>query len=177
MNIIDGGRSFVYVIDSSSSMAEGQRMDLAKSQLKASLQMLRPGQSFQVLFYNESTTQMKLRRQAPQDLYPATTICIQLADDEIDRITPSAGTEHLSPILHALRLEPDVIYFLTDGDQPRLSTQGANSDLAKISRANRAGTRIHVTEFGNGSRETRQVSWLELLAHQSGGQYQYIAVR
>ncbi|MCA9049608.1 MAG: VWA domain-containing protein, partial [Planctomycetaceae bacterium] len=176
MNIVDGGRSFVYVVDVSSSMSEGQRLELAKSQLKGSLHRLQPSQKFQVLFYNETTVQMRLRRRPADDLYTATAVQLQLADDEIDRVQPSGGTEHRTPLLHALRLEPEVVYFLTDGDQPELSTQGKDSDLAQLGRANRSGARIHVIEFGSGGRESRHVSWLELLAHRFGGRYQYIHV-
>ena len=177
MNIIDGGSSFVYVVDTSSSMSEGSRMGLAKSQLKGSLRLLRPNQKFQVLFYNEAITQMKLRRRTLQDLYVATEVHVQLAAAEIDRVQPRAGTEHKGPLLRAIDLQPDVIYFLTDGDNPALSTKGAGSDLDDIRRRNRKRPRIHVIEFGAGPKESRRESWLQLLAHQSGGVYKYVAVR
>ncbi|MCP4174116.1 MAG: hypothetical protein GY758_25470 [Fuerstiella sp.] len=177
MNIIDGGSSFVYVVDTSSSMSEGRRMGLAKSQLKGSLRLLRPNQKFQVLFYNEAITQMKLRRRTLQDLYVATEVHVQLAAAEIDRVQPRAGTEHKGPLLRALDLQADVIYFLTDGDNPALSTKGAGSDLDDLRRLNQNRTRIHVIEFGAGPRESRRQSWLQLLAQQSGGVYKYIAVR
>ncbi|MEO2014753.1 MAG: hypothetical protein ABGZ53_10320 [Fuerstiella sp.] len=177
MNIVDGGSSFVYVVDTSSSMSEGSRMGLAKSQLKGSLRLLRPNQRFQILFYNEAITQMKLRRRALQDMYAATEVQVQLGAAEIDRVQPRAGTVHKAPLLRALDLQPDVIYFLTDGDKPALSTKGPGSDLDDIRRKNRKRTRIHVIEFGSGAKESRRESWLQLLAHQSGGVYKYIPVR
>ncbi|MFY9256821.1 MAG: hypothetical protein WAO83_25435 [Fuerstiella sp.] len=167
MNVVGNGTSFVYVIDTSSSMATDGRLALAKSQLKASLRMLRPSQSFQILFYGDSTTQMKLRKRAIEDMYRATAVQVQLAGDEIDRVVANGGTEHMTPLLRALMLEPEVIYFLTDGDQPRLS----KADLAEIRRRNRKDAQIHVIEFAAGLKESRQLSWLELLASQSGGTY------
>lgn len=173
MNIVGNGQSFVYLIDTSSSMGNSGRLDLAKSQLKSSLRLLKPDQKFQVLFYNYTTSQMKLRNRPDSDMYAATTIQVHLAEDEIDRVFPTGGTEHLNPILHALRLEPDVIYFLTDGDQPRLS----RLDLQKIRRNNRSGASIHVIEFASGAKESRDLSWLQLLASQSHGKYSYIPIR
>lgn len=167
MNVVGNGNSFVYVIDTSSSMSTDGRLNLAKSQLKASLRMLRPNQRFQVLFYSDSTTQMKLRKRAVEEMYVATAVQVQLAGDEIERVVANGGTEHMTPLLRAIMLEPEVIYFLTDGEQPRLSS----TNLAEIRRKNRKGAQIHVIEFASGIRESRQVSWLELLAHQSGGTY------
>ena len=167
MNVVGNGTSFVYVIDISSSMSTDGRLELAKSQLKASLRMLRPNQSFQVLFYSDSTTQMKFRKREMENMYRATTVQVQLASGEIERVVANGGTEHMTPLLRALMLEPEVIYFLTDGEQPRLNTQ----ELAEIRRKNRKDAQIHVIEFAAGPRESRQISWLELLASQSGGTY------
>ena len=170
MNIVGNGRRFAYVIDISASMSSEGRLDLAKSQLKGSLRLLQANQKFQVLFYNETTDQMKLRKRPAEDMYVATAVQIQLAEDEIGRVVATGGTEHKFPIIHALTLDPDVVYFLTDGDRPRLTT----ADLAMIRSQNRSGAKIHVIEFAAGPRETRNVSWLELLASQSGGTYKRI---
>ena len=173
MNIVGNGSSFVYVIDTSSSMGSDGRLDLAKNQLKASLRMLRPNQKFQVLFYGESTVHMKLRNRPAQPMYAATTVQSQLAADEIERVVPQGGTEHRTPILHALMLEPDVVYFLTDGEQPRLTP----ANLAEIRSKNRSGAQLHVIEFASGPRESRHISWLQLLASQSGGTYKRLQVQ
>lgn len=172
MDIVGDGQRFVYVIDASSSMNNDQRMDLAKSQLKGSLRLLQPSQQFQVLFYNESSTRIKLRRRAAQDMYVATKVNIQLAEDEIDRVVARSGTKHKTPLLNALLLEPDVVYFLTDGDKPSLSP----AELRMVKKTNRSRARIHVVEFATGLPETRD-SWLEQLALQSGGVYRRINLR
>ncbi|MGV2336447.1 MAG UNVERIFIED_CONTAM: hypothetical protein LVR18_20850 [Planctomycetaceae bacterium] len=112
MNIVGVGRSFVYVIDTSSSM-DGPRLRQAKSQLKASLRLLQPNQQFAVILYNETTQRLKLRRQAEQPLYFATEVNRQLAVQEIDSILSDAGTDHRPALLEALGLRPDVVYFLT----------------------------------------------------------------
>ena len=172
MNIVGTGKNFVYVIDTSSSMGHGSRLALAKSQLLGSIRRLKPAQNFQVLFYNEIIDPMRFRGRADQDMFPATAVHLHLAKAEIDRRTPSSGTHHYTPIIHALRLEPDVVYFLTDGDKPRLSA----AELRNVRRANRSGAQIHVVEFATGPQESRDLTWLQLLAQQSGGKYNRIMV-
>lgn len=171
MNIADSGNSFVYVIDVSASMGEDNRLQVAKSQLKASLRLLQPNQQFQVIFYSESTTRMRLRRQPARDTYFATTANILQAVQEVDRVQPERGTEHKPALVEALSLEPDVVYFLTDGREPQLSP----ADLRDI-KAMARRTTIHVVEFGSGLLEDRSTSWLERLARQSNGEYRAFGI-
>ncbi len=172
MDIVGKGRSFVYVIDTSSSMAHDQRLDLAASQLKRSLRLLEPYQQFQVLFYNQVVTPINLRSRPFKDSYPATKVNVQLAVQAIDMQQPFSGTSHLPAIQRAMLLRPDVIYFLTDGETGGLDA----AELRKLRRANR-GTEIHVIVFAGTSRESQAVSWLETMARDSGGQYRRIMVK
>lgn len=169
MDIVGVGKSFVYVIDTSSSM-HGSRLKLAQSHLKASLRQLQPSQKFAVIFYNDQyRKRLTLRRQAVQEMYFATELNQELAAQEVDRVTSDLGTEHKPAILEALSLKPDVIYFLTDGAEPELSPR----DLAQIRDAS-GNTTIHVIKFGDGTMSSRSTSWLELLARQAGGEYRPI---
>ncbi|MFM7055288.1 MAG: vWA domain-containing protein [Planctomycetota bacterium] len=170
MNIVGVGRSFVYVIDTSSSM-DGPRLRQAKSQLKASLRLLQPNQQFAVILYNETTQRLKLRRQAEQSLYFATEVNRQLATQEIDSILSDAGTDHRPALLEALSLRPDVVYFLTDGDEPVLSV----ADLRDIRHAAQ-GTTIHVVRFGDGNWTRGSDHWLQQLAGQNQGEYRELAI-
>ncbi len=73
----------------------------------------------------------------------------------------------------ALRMSPDVIFFLTDAHIPRLSS----SELRLVqSRAERSGTTIHAIEFGSTAVGSPD-SFLRDLASMNGGQYQYVDVR
>lgn len=173
MDIVGKGRSFVYVIDTSSSMIHDRRLELAKSQLKRSLRLLQPSQRFQVLFYNLQVTEINLRDRPFADLYPATKVNVQLAVRAIDLQTPSSGTKHIPAIQRALLLQPDVIYFLTDGETPSLSVP----ELKDVRRRNGGGAEIHVIEFATGSRESRKISWLQMMASESGGQYRRLMVK
>ncbi|HAD57762.1 MAG TPA: hypothetical protein DCG12_00765 [Planctomycetaceae bacterium] len=171
MNIVSSGQSFVYVIDTSVSMGGG-RLQLAMSQLKASLRMLKPRQTFQIIFYDSSSRTVKLRNRPEQDMYPASDLNVLLAERAIDAEVAGGGTKHLPALMRALRLEADVIYFLTDG-----TTGLTRATLKEIREANFHGTAINVIEFASGAQESSDVSWLQLLASQSKGKYNYVPVR
>jgi hypothetical protein len=70
----------------------------------------------------------------------------------------------------ALSMRPDVIFFLTDADEPRIT----NRELAEISSQNR-GTTISTVEYGAGPRHAGR-TFLEELAEQNGGQHRYVDV-
>ncbi len=171
MDIAAKGKNFVYLIDTSSSM-DGVRLRVAQQQLKASLRMLKPEHQFAVIFYNEYRTRMKLRRKAERPMYHATPTNRILAEQEVDRVTPDAGTDHKPALMEALSLEPDVIYFLTDGDEPRLSA----ADLRDV-RHLAGSTSIHVIQLSNGAYTSRSTNWLEQLAQQCQGEYRLLTVR
>ena len=80
------------------------------------------------------------------------------------------GTRHLEALKIALRLAPDVIFFLTDGDEPQLRP----NELAEIQRLNH-GTAIHAIDFGAGPKASR-VSFLERIAEENDGGYTYVDV-
>jgi len=169
MNISGVGKTFVYIIDTSSSMA-GSRLKVAQGQLKASLRLLQPNQQFAVIFYNdEFRERLKLRRQDGSAMYFATDVNKELAGHEIDRIDAKRGTAHMPALVEAISLKPDVIYFLTDGDEPELSP----GQLAEIRRL-AGGITIHVIKFGDGTLSSRGPSWLERLATQSNGEFREI---
>ena len=167
MDIEGVGKSFAYVIDTSSSM-QGTRLKFAQGQLKASLRILQPNQKFAVVFYNDYRERLRLRRQAEQDMYFATDVNRELAAHEIDRITCDNGTSHLPAILEALSLQPDVLYLLTDGE-PELFA----ADLAEIVRV-KGNTTIHAIRIGDGTISSRTTGWMEQLALQSGGEFREV---
>ena len=95
------------------------------------------------------------------------------AERYIQSIRAFGGTEHNTALKLALRMSPDVIFFLTDARIPRLS----QTQLAEIQRrSEQAGTTIHAIEFGSEPIAPRD-SFLRELAAQNNGQYQYVDVR
>ena len=82
------------------------------------------------------------------------------------------GTEHSKPLRDALQLRPDVIFFLTDGEEKDALNDG---QLGEIRRLNRGGIQINTIQFGVGA-EPRGRNFLRTLAAQNEGQFQYINV-
>ncbi|QDV71477.1 hypothetical protein Poly24_52130 [Rosistilla carotiformis] len=167
------GSRFVYVFDRSESMNGfgGRPLMAAKMQLVRSIQSLGPEQEFQIIFYNNQ----------PRAFIPGGQMVRLLnGDDQTKRsaeqyvraMTAFGGTRHMDALLMALRMSPDVIFFLTDARIPRLN----GAQLQEIrARAQRSGTTIHTIEFGDDLEPPRD-SFLRGLATENGGQYRYLPV-
>ena len=166
------GSLFVYVFDRSDSMNDYQRRPLraSRAELIKSLQSLEPTQQFQILFYNSRVTAFNPARSQPPQLVFATEQNKRLAASFVEQVPGSNGTEHMGPLRMALRMGPDVIFFLTDAGEPQLTA----ADLDRLQRLN-SGTVIHCIEFGVGP-DPGGDNFLKRLAGQSGGQHVYVDV-
>ncbi len=168
------GSRFVYVFDRSDSMNghEGRPLRAAKAELLRSLESLTDRQRFQIVFYNDKPTPFRIDGM-PIQMVTGEDSLVARAQRYVESITAFGGTEHGAAIKLALRMSPDVIFFLTDARIPRLS----GAELRDIqNRADRYGTVIHAIEFG--AQPLPPVdSFLRDLAAMNRGQYQYIDVR
>lgn len=168
------GSRFVYVFDRSDSMNGygGKPLRAAKAELLRSLRTLSERQRFQLIFYNDKPKPFKVSG-LPLQLLRGEPSMLDRAGRYVDAIAAFGGTEHDTALKMALRMGPDVIFFLTDARIPRLS----QTELLTIRRrAEESATTIHAIEFG-----TEPIapvdSFLRDLAAQNGGQYQYINVQ
>ena len=172
--ISGSGSSFVYVFDRSDSMNgyDGKPLRAAKSELIRSLKTLTDRQRFQIIFYNDQPKPFTLAG-LPMQMLNGDDSHVGLAENYIRSIAAYGGTEHESALKLALRMGPDVIFFLTDARIPRLSVR----ELREIKgRADSAGTTIHCIEFG--PEPVAPVdSFLRDLAVQNHGEYRYIDVQ
>ncbi|MEN6494907.1 MAG: VWA domain-containing protein [Thermoguttaceae bacterium] len=165
------GSKFVYVFDRSGSTGGPGRSALraAKAELLQSLQDLDTVHQFQIIFYNENPVLFNPSG-TPGKLAFGTSENKERARRFIGSITPDGGTRHDEALKLALRLQPDVIFFFTDADEPRLSAR----QMEEIHRrAN--GIAINAIEFGLGPKQGG-MSFLEKLAQQNGGQYAYVDI-
>ena len=168
------GNEFVYVMDRSDSMNgyNGRPLRAAKSELIRSLRSLSDRQRFQIIFYNDKPAPFRPAGMGFQ-MVPGESSIVTVAEQYVKSITAFGGTEHQSAIHLALRMSPDVIFFLTDASIPRLSA----SELAEVKRrATRSGTTIHAIEFGSDA-SAPPGSFLKELARQNNGSYQYVDVQ
>lgn len=164
------GESFVFVIDRSASMAHRDALGRAKREVLGSIEKLGPENTFQVIFYNTG-----FERLLPGEpgLVPATRANIQRAAAALARISASGGTEHNPALLEALRLQPEVIYFLTDADM--MSRKDATM-LTETNRQLRRPATLYTIEFGNGPNIAEE-NPLRLLARDNDGSYNYVDIR
>jgi hypothetical protein len=165
------GYKFVYVIDRSGSMggAGGTALKAAKAELLASLKDLEQTHQFQIVFYNEKPTLFNPSGD-PHRTQFATSQNKAEAERFIDGITAFDGTRHDEALLLAIRLHPDVIFWLTDADEPKLS----RDELTRLNRL-AAGITIHAIEFGSGPQPEAD-NFLVQIAQQNGGTHRYVDI-
>jgi hypothetical protein len=163
------GSRFVYVFDRSSSM-EGAPLVAAKRELIASLQSLQSMHQFQIIFYHQEPQLMPAFRGQSRQMVFADEPGKRQAATFIGGIFAYGATDHMHALATALQMRPDVIFFLTDADEPQLRTE----DFDKIRRLNQ-GTVINAIEFGHGPPKTR-FSFLQQLAAANGGHHTYVDV-
>lgn len=168
------GQRFVYVFDRSGSMGDNDDSLLrsAKEELLRSLEVLGDLQQFQIIFYNEAPTLMRLAAQ-PGRMVFATDDNKAVARSFLERITAGGGTGHEEALALAIKMHPDVIFFLTDADEPAMTAD----QLARIRRLNDERTAIHTIEFGHGPEVGEEKNFIVQLATQNGGKYRYVDVR
>ncbi len=161
------GTRFVYVFDRSSSM-EGAPLATAKQQLIQSLDSLASVHQFHIIFFNQQLRNFDLSGGGKRIAF-ATDRNKKLAERFVGGITADGGTDRLPALRAAVQMNPDVIFFLTDADDPMSA-----SELGEIAELNRrAGVVISTIEFGRGP-ATKSKNFLTELARATGGQYGYV---
>jgi hypothetical protein len=163
------GNSFVFVFDRSGSMSEHAERPIraAKTELIQCIDSLENLYRFNIIFYNENYLAWKQNRK----MMEATDQNKENAKRFVEGITPVGGTRHLEPLLDAIKHRPDVIFFLTDGDEAHALSAG---QLDKIARDNSHRSQINVIQFGVGT--NRESNFLKKLAANNRGQYVYVNV-
>ncbi len=138
------GKKFIYVVDCSQSMIHSHseefntRLDRLKFELQESINHLDDESEFFIIFFN-------------QEAIPMPAESMQLATKETrkkylhwaNNIEADGLTDPRRALRLALRLKPEVIYFLTDGS---INDNQIKRDLKKI-KQNRSV--IHTIAFGN----------------------------
>ncbi len=167
------GTRFLYVFDRSDSMNGygGKPLLAAKSELLKSLDSLGPAHQFQIIFYNDSPLPFGGTGSGSPSLYRGENQSKDAAKRFVRNVVAVGGTRHIDALRLALRMGPDVVFFLTDADAaPSLR------DLENLSeRADRIGATIHAIQFGAGPNQ-RSGGWISGLASRSAGKYRYIDV-
>ncbi|MDR1141264.1 MAG: VWA domain-containing protein [Planctomycetaceae bacterium] len=163
------GNSFVFVFDRSASMSEyaARPIRAAKAELIQCIDSLENLYRFNIIFYNENISCWRSNRK----MMEATDQNKENAKRFVEGITPVGGTDHLKPLLEAIAHQPDVIFFLTDGDEAHALSAG---QLYTILQKNNLRSQINVIQFGVGA--NHESNFLQKLAANNRGQYSYIDV-
>jgi hypothetical protein len=169
--IVGEGYKFVYVLDRSGSMGWRGRESLkaVKAELIESLKNLDSVHQFQIVFYNDKASLFNPTGNANRLAF-ATEENKDRAARFLDSITAAGGTDHEAALRLAINLQPDVIFLLTDGDEPKFTPE-----QFKLIRRLAAGVIIHTIEFGSGPKPEGE-SFLAVLASQNGGKYAYVDI-
>lgn len=167
-----GGNHFVYLVDSSGSMGEG--FESARRELLASIQVLKPHQRFYVVFFDAKPDYMRLGNSSfdePRSVY-ATPENKAAVKRWAMRISMDRGRAPYEPLRFALKLRPDVIFLLSDGEFP----QGIEELLQNENRVqNLFGDShpisiVHTISYHSQEGENR----MRRIALQNHGQYRHI---
>lgn len=105
-----GVKAIVYVVDCSASMLD--TFQHVRAELRRSVGKLRRGQKFHVLFFRSGEP----FENPPQKLVSAIESQKKAFFEFLETVRPTGGTHPEPAMRRALALEPDVIYFLTDGE-------------------------------------------------------------
>ena len=156
------GNSFAYVFDRSESMY-GRQLESAKAELIASLGHLERLQQFGIIFYNHEVSVFN-----PGRTSFASDANKVRAERFIQGITATGATNHYPALQQAVRLSPDVIFLLTDGERHNDPTR---EELAWI--RNNNSSQINVIQFVQGNISPRNNALIQL-ARENGGQHKFI---
>jgi hypothetical protein len=159
------GSKFVFVFDRSTSM-DGEPLASAKRELIQGIEGLKATHQFHIIFFNQEPRSFQLG--AGGRLPFADDQTKKLAEKFVGGITAAGGTNRMNALTMAMKTKPDVIFFLTDADDP-LSA----SDVDSIFRSNGGITSINTIEFGYGA-NPGGANFLTRMAAQNNGKYVYV---
>ncbi len=167
-----GGNHFVYLVDSSGSMGDG--FDSARQALLQSVDLLTPDQRFYVVFFDADSDYMRLADPNVDETRSvfATPENKAALKRWAMRISKDKGRAPYDALRFALKLKPDVIFLLSDGEFPQgiedlLVEENVVTNLFGDSKP---VSIVHTIAYFSEEGESR----MRRIAKQSQGQYRYV---
>ena len=157
------GSRFVYIVDTSGSMAVGGKLEALQRELVKSIEGLLEAADFLVITYSDSATPLEGR----QTWVNADGRGKRFARRGVAKLGSGGGTQP-SPafgLAFAMRPPPEAIYFMTDGEFP---DEVAN-DIAALNAEYRVP--VHCIAFVSRNSE----DLMRRISQQSGGTYTFVA--
>jgi hypothetical protein len=159
-------KRIVYVIDGTGTMV-GLRWTLVREQLQRAIDRLQPNQSFSVVLYHDGEA---ISLDAGK-LAAATPAAKRKAYDWLAGVSIRGQTNPLPAIQKAFAQQPELVYFLSDGEFDNLV--GYDQVLAEVAKLNAAGT-ARVNTILVGDRDARAEQTLRELARRAGGTFKFV---
>ena len=160
------GEKFVFVVDASGSMnrpfqGDGKTLfGRTKLEILKCVTQMSSQKQFFIVFFNDETIPM-----------PADRLMHATKENQLDylrwmaRAKAGGTTEPGDALMLALRLKPDVIYFLTDGAfKYRV--------IDRVRQMNRKQVSIHTVSFGG---DERAADFMQQIADQNNGSYHFVS--
>jgi hypothetical protein len=179
--IVSEGTRFIYVFDRSESMnstfsyqTEGETvfsitpLVAAKAELLRSLNELDERQQFHLLFYNHEVWPFDTGNN--NKLIPANAKNREAATQFINNTYGAGQTNHMPALEVAIRLKPDVIFLMTDGEE---KDDPSRDQLKRLRNLNKGHAKINVVQF---CYEARSTGTLVQLANENGGKHIFMTI-
>jgi Ca-activated chloride channel family protein len=162
-------RDITFVLDTSGSMAENDKITQAKNALGQCLQSLPERDRFNIVRFSTSVDTFS------KELVAATKENVDKAVRYVDKMDARGGTQIHAALMQALSFEPDkdrphTIVFLTDG-KPTVGITDKDQILEAVREKNQDG-RSRLFVFGVGP--TVNTHLLDLVSGQNGGVSEYV---
>jgi Mg-chelatase subunit ChlD len=148
----------VFVVDVSGSM-HGKRIRRAQTELRKTLEALKPSQKFYIVFFSDGAVPMPAA-----GLLSATSDNVAQASQWVQQAQCGGGTNPLPALLLALDLKPDAIYLLTDGKFPGQVLLAVTQDPP--------GHRTPIYTIAFASKKAERL--LQAIANETGGSYRFV---
>ena len=149
------GERFIFVLDNSTSMLDGNRRGMAQSEIIRAIKALKWPQQYYVIAFDSETLPLPFGPYVTSGADQTRKVSQWLS-----RLTPQDGTLPGNALRQAIGLKPDAVFLLTDG-------QFDSPTPAKIKEWNSGHVPIHVIDMGPG----KPVEILEQIARDSSGVY------
>lgn len=156
------GNRFVYVVDCSRSM-QGSRWQKARAELIRSLHELESDSKFMIVFFSDECQPMPAG-----ELQLATEENVALASEWIRSARLGWGTKPLASVQLAHLQDPDVIFFLTDGE-----FADRTAAFLREENSSRGPAMVNVHTIAFHSREG--IKLLKRIARENSGQFRYVS--
>lgn len=166
-----GGRRFVFVVDSSRSM-RGRRWTAACQELLESVGRLHAQQEFYVIFFDAGAHPMFSPRKPEPELLPATEENLKRLRRWLPSIDFGRDTAPARAMELAIRLEPDAIFLLSDGEFTDATPQLLRTLNRVRQRDGTVAVRVPIHTIGFHTAACQAV--LRPLAAENGGRYVFV---